>query len=158
MNSDIAAGTHSGFWNDTAPSASVFTIAAFHTNVDTSTNIAYCFHSVEGYSKVGSYEGNANADGTFVYTGFRPAFVVLKNVDTSGINWYTQDNKRDPYNPVEAIIAPNTNGAEFNNGTDWMDFTSNGFKLRYNADPYNASATYIYLAIAESPFQYSNAR
>jgi len=144
---------------DVLPTASVFTPGdAQNTGANGVTYISYCFHSVEGYSKVGSYEGNANADGTFAYTGFRPAFVMVKNVDTGGINWYIQDNKRASYNPVEAIIAPNTNGAEFNNGTDWMDFTSNGFKLRYNGDPYNAAATYIYLAFAESPFQTSNAR
>ena len=120
--------------------------------------VMYSFANIEGYSKHGSYTGNGDVDGPFIYTGFRPAWVMVKNVDTSGINWYTQDNKRDSYNPVEAILAPNSNAVEFNNGSDWMDFTSNGFKLRYNGNPYNASATYIYYAIAESPLKTSNAR
>jgi len=157
LNSDVAAVTHSGFWNNTAPTASVFSIAAFHTNVNTSTNIAYCFHSVDGYSKVGSYTGNANADGPFVYTGFKPAFVIIKQTTTA--NWFIYDDARDTYNVVEDTLKPSTNDIETD--VDTLDFVSNGFKIRHNSATSSINdngISIIYLAFAESPFKTSNAR
>ena len=120
--------------------------------------IAYCFHSVEGYSKIGKYTGNGSTDGTFVYTGFRPAFVMIKRYDSSsGANWILLDSKRDTFNAVEDSIYANLSNAE--DATDRLDFVSNGFKLRQNGTTVNTSSgTYIYLAIAESPFKTSNAR
>jgi len=120
--------------------------------------IAYCFHSVDGYSKIGKYTGNGSTDGTFVYTGFRPAFVMIKRYDSSsGANWILLDSKRDTFNAVEDSIYANLNNAE--DDTDRLDFVSNGFKLRQNGTTVNTSSgTYIYLAIAESPFKTSNAR
>jgi len=120
--------------------------------------IAYCFHSVDGYSKVGSYTGNGSTDGTFVYTGFRPAFVMIKRYDSSsGANWILLDSKRDTFNIAEDSIYANLSNAEEDVGR--LDFVSNGFKLRQNGTTVNTSSgTYIYLAFAESPFKYSNAR
>jgi len=115
--------------------------------------IAYCFHSVDGYSKVGSYTGNGSTDGTFVYTGFRPAYVMIKRTDATS-NWNVYDNRRDEYNAIDGIIRPNTPGTE-STGTDIFDFTSNGFKARY---AFASGSNYIYLAFAEHPFKYTNAR
>jgi hypothetical protein len=118
--------------------------------------IAYCFHSVEGYSKVGSYTGNGNADGTFVYTGFRPAFILWKSTSASE-NWQLQDNKINPYNVVDGKIFANLNSTEYT-GSE-VDFVSNGFKLRHSGGGGNGSGeSLIYIAFAESPFKYSNAR
>ena len=143
-------------WNDTAPTATIVTVGAVNVATDGVNYIAYCFHSVEGYSKVGSYTGNGNADGTFVYTGFRPAYVTLK-ITSSTNDWITQDNKRDTYNAVGHYLRPNLNAAELDEDT--IDFLSNGFKLRTTSGARNTSSgSYIYLAFAESPFKTSNAR
>jgi hypothetical protein len=121
------------------------------------TFIAYCFHSVDGYSKVGSYTGNGSADGTFVYTGFRPAYVMIK-CSTIGQSWSLLDSTRDDYNVVNSRLRSDIANAEATS-TDILDFTSNGFKCRHLDDLWNASgATYIYLAFAEHPFKYANAR
>ena len=124
--------------------------------------IAYCFHSVDGYSKFGTYTGNDNADGPFVYTGFRPAFVMIKDTTVAG-NWVMYDSARDPDNFAYRSIFANTNGAESTNTSlGKIDFYSNGFKLRDNSNNSHAGqvdgATPIYMAFAEQPFKYSNAR
>jgi hypothetical protein len=143
-------------WNDTAPSASVFSLGTSDkVNDDGDNYIAYCFHSVEGYSKVGSYEGNGNLDGAFVYTGFRPAFVMTKSVDSTS-DWQMFDNKRAGYNVDNYELEANDSAAE-DTSTEFIDIVSNGFKNRDTTDP-NVAETYIYLAFAESPFKYSNAR
>jgi len=142
-------------FNDTDPTASVFSVGTYDgTNESSDNHIAYCFHSVEGYSKVGSYEGNANADGPFVYTGFSPSFVMVKGVDTSD-NWTMWDNKRPGYNVTNEELNADDPAAESANAPD-IDFTSNGFKRRDTA--VNASSTYLYIAFAESPFKTANAR
>jgi len=118
--------------------------------------LAYCFHSVDGYSKVGSYTGNGNADGTFVSTSFAPAFVMAK-VTGLDESWRMVDSKRGAYNVVDEILYPNTSGAEAH--SDDIDLLSNGFKLRKDDYGWNTSGyTYIYIAFAESPFKHSNAR
>ena len=120
--------------------------------------LLYCFHSVEGFSKFGSYTGNGSTDGPFVYTGFRPAFVMIKRTDTTA-NWGMFDNERLGYNVRNDILYPNLSNAE--GSAEWIDFTSNGFKLRFTHAQINASGgTYIYMAFAESggPFKYSLAR
>jgi hypothetical protein len=122
--------------------------------------IAYCFHSVDGYSKVGSYTGNGSADGTFVHTGFRPAYVMLKASSRTG-RWIVMDSVRDASNVVYQVLSPSHTGVEDVSASYWLaDFTANGFKLRYGADTeFNQSGqTYIYLAFAESPFKHTNAR
>jgi len=120
--------------------------------------LAYCFAEVDGYSKFGSYVGNGNADGTFVYTGFRPAFIIYKKTSGTG-NWGILDNKRGPFNLTQAWQAANLQNAETNESARAVDFLSNGFKARgTNADLNTSSGTYIYMAFAEQPFKYANAR
>jgi hypothetical protein len=123
--------------------------------------IAYCFHSVEGYSKVGSYTGNGSSDGSFVYTGFRPAYVMIKNSSNATYGyWHIFDAKRDTYNLTENRLEANTSDAEAVASSFFLgDFASNGFKVRNSNSHINASgSTYIYLAFAEHPFKYTNAR
>jgi len=121
--------------------------------------VAYCFGEVEGYSKVGKYEGNGNADGTFVYTGFRPAYLLAKRVDAVS-SWYVFDNKRNPYNVANSGLWPNGTWAEATHTDYGVDLLSNGFKWRNNQSGgmNDSGGDYIYLAFAEFPFKYSNAR
>jgi len=120
------------------------------TNTNGRTYIAYCFSEVKGFSKFGSYVGNGNADGTFVYTGFKPAFVIIKASSFSGENWYIFDNKRTPSNEINKYLEANTSNTEFTVGS--LDFLSNGFKNRINNSLNNQSgSTYIYMAFAEEP-------
>ena len=158
LNDDAATADDAENWNDTAPTSSVFTIGdGDNVNTDDETYVAYCFHSVEGYSKVGSYTGNGNADGTFVYTGFKPAYVLLKITDDTN-NWFIFDNKRDTYNVAEHRLYASTSDAEAT-GLNTMDMLSNGFKFRDTNLAWNASGNnYIYIAFAETPFRYANAR
>jgi hypothetical protein len=120
--------------------------------------VAYCFAPVAGYSAMGSYTGNGSSDGTFVYTGFRPRFVMWKN-STQGSQWILLDTARNTYNVSNAYLEPNTSDAE-NTANTVFDMLSNGFKLRNSGGTdFNESAnTYIYMAFAESPFKYANAR
>jgi hypothetical protein len=159
LNSTVATADNAGFWNDTAPTSSVFTVGTANTtNWSTKTYIAYCFHSVDGYSKVGSYEGNDSTDGTFVYTGFRPAFIMFKSVDT-GDSWVITDTDRDTSNDgVTQKLYPNGSFEEQTASNFIVDHLSNGFKLRQTSNQINNASTYIYLAFAETPFKYSNAR
>jgi len=137
-------------WDDTAPTSSVFTLAGNDTvNGSSVAYIAYVFAQIKGYSKFSSYEGNGNADGTFVYTGFKPACVITKKFNSTG-NWNINDNRRAGYNPDNEELYPNLSGAP---GTsDYMDLLSNGFKLRSTNTDINASGdSYIYMAWAENP-------
>jgi hypothetical protein len=121
--------------------------------------VAYCFHSVDGFSKVGSYTGNNSTDGPFSYTGFRPAWLLLKRTD-SAASWLIYDNKRDTFNQMQFPLFPNLSNAEYTSNLLHVDFLSNGFKIR-NATygETNASGgTYIFLAFAEQPFKFANAR
>ena len=156
-----ATADNAGEWNDTAPTSSVFTLGTdADLNTDGDKHIAYCFHSVDGYSKMGSYEGNNSADGTFVYTGFKPMLVVVKDIDSSG-SWRLQDTKRTEYNGDDVnTLQWNSSAAEYNTDRDDLDldFLSNGFKHRSTYSQVNAARTYIYIAFAETPFKYSNAR
>ena len=119
-------------------------------NLSGDTYVAYCFAEKKGFSKFGSYTGNGNADGTFVYTGFKPAWVMVKS-SSAVESWYTYDNKRNTFNPLDKGLVNNQNIAEFT-FAPW-DFTSNGFKARQNWSGNNTSGeTYIYMAFAENPF------
>ena len=142
----------SGLWNDTSPTSSVFTVNTSHQiNEDTGTYIAYAFTEIQGYSKFGSYKGNGNADGTFVYLGFKPAFIIQKQTSADGEYWMMKDHKREPYNQADANIYPNASNVE--GDTNGIDILSNGFKCRTSGAGSNASgATYIYMAWAEHPF------
>jgi hypothetical protein len=112
--------------------------------------IAYCFADVKGFSKFGSYTGNGSTDGTFVYTGFKPAFVIMKR-SHSADNWLMKDNKRNTFNVANKRLYPNQSDAEDTRLN--IDILSNGFKIR-TSDTFNASSggTYIYMAFAENPF------
>jgi len=160
LNGTGAAADDSTLWNDIAPTSSVFSVGSSN-NVNGSTDdiIAYCFRSIPGYSKVFSYTGNGSTDGTFVWLGFRPAFVMIKN-SSSATNWKIFDSAREPDNLVGAYLEPNTAAAEANLGggnTTDLDFLSNGFKLRGNASTINnTGSNHIGIAFAENPFGASN--
>ena len=142
------------FLNDTAPSSTVFTLGASDDawNASDGTYVAYCFAPIQGYSKFGSYTGNANADGAFVYTGFKPAWVMTKRTDSSQ-NWAMYDNKRDGINVIDKLLYPNGSDAEVTTGGSLMvDFLSNGFKWRGTSAISNGSGNHIYMAFAEHPF------
>jgi hypothetical protein len=127
-----------------------------YTNVLNEDNIAYVFHSVDGFSKISQYTGNSLADGTFVYTGFRPAWIMVKKT-TGADNWIIHDNARSPTNVVNGFLVADTSDDEFSD--DSCDFLSNGFKWRLNSGARNTSGqTYLYMAFAEQPFKFSNAR
>jgi len=142
------------------PTASVFTPGnAANIGGTGLAIITYCFHSVEGYSKVGSYTGNGNADGPFIYTGFEPAFVMIKGYSSgSSDGWFMMDNKRNTYNVQTQFLAANATSTETQLTTKDVDFLSNGFKLRQATGWFNSTYDNIYIAFAESPFKYSNAR
>jgi hypothetical protein len=157
LDSTSTADTDTAVWQNTTPTSSVFSIGnTTYANADYDY-IAYCFHSVDGYSKVGSYTGNGSTDGTFVYTSFAPAFILWKNITDANTNWIIFDNKRDTYNPNDDALYPNTAAGEEEDYD--VDFLSNGFKFRNTSSWANLGGkTYIYLAFAETPFKYSNAK
>jgi len=147
----------SGAWYNTTPTSSVFSVGNDGaTNGSGKTIIAYCFADIQGYSKFGSYTGNGNADGTFIYTGFKPQLVILKQ--TSGnTNWAMNDIKRQQYNAQDIILYADSNGAESGYGGNYFDILSNGFKQRMSGSYYNGSGlTYLYMAFAQAPLVGSN--
>jgi len=155
MNKTDALGDDSGYWNDTTPTSSVFSVGSGGTtNANTITTIAYLFSEKQGFSKFGSYTGNGNVDGTFVYTGFKPAMVITKTYDSGAADWTIYDNKRDPFNVITGQIQPNKSDAESTSTS--VDFLSNGFKGRNVYRSANYSGSYIYMAFAEAPFVNSN--
>ena len=157
LNTTDAKIDEAEVWNDTEPTSTVFSVGSSGApNGDGNAHIAYCFAEKQGYSKFGSYTGNGNADGPFVYTGFKPAMVILKLSSVAGENWYIFDNKRDTDNVMTQILYPNLGNAEAT-GTTNIDFLSNGFKLRNAGDFLNGSGRIqIYMAFAESPIVNSN--
>ena len=151
FNEDNATADDSTRWNDTAPTNSVFSLGT-QGDINTSgrTYIAYCFAEKKGYSKIGSYTGNGNNDGTFVYTGFKPAWVMVKRTDGSA-NWNMYDNKRIGYNPLNYFLYPNLSDAEDTSNPQWLNLHSNGFKLRNTSTIANTSGgSYIYMAFGQS--------
>ena len=150
LNTTSAAYTDNT-WNSTTPTSSVFTVGNNNVNGNSVTHIAYCFADVQGYSKFGSYTGNGSADGTFIYTGFKPAFFLVKRTDLTS-SWTLLDNKRDPFNVTTERLFPNENVAGSVGINANTDFLSNGVKIRVNHGNFNASGgTYIYMAFAEEP-------
>jgi len=141
-------------WNDTAPGSVLFTLG---NDISVNTGYTYLgliFSEKQGFSKFGSYEGNGNADGTFVYTGFRPAYVLSKRTNGAA-DWMLLDSKRLGYNPDNNPLFPDGSGAD--SDVNVMDILSNGFKLRATSVDINGSGdTYIYAAFAEAPFVNSN--
>jgi len=151
------SGSSANYWNNTDPTSSVFSIG-----VDTAISgsgaehIAYCFAEKKGFSKFGSYTGNGNADGVFVYTGFKPAFVLFKET-TQARDWIIYDNKRIGFNPTQSQLKANENESEATDTTAPIDLCSNGFKLRGTKTWINESGqTYIFMAFAEHPLVSSN--
>ena len=162
LNGTAAAVTSSSDpWNATAPTNSVFSVSSAASPSSSGTMIAYCFHSVDGYSKVGRYESNNSTDGPFVFTGFKPAFILMKDADRAAMAWTMFDNKRDDVagNPNDESLTPSGTSSEPYDSNSDIDFLSNGFKLRGGSSSWNnyATETYIYIAFAEQPFKYANA-
>ena len=147
-------------WNDTAPTSSVFSVGdGDQTNENTDSFISYHWTSKQGFNKFGSYTGNGNDDGPFVYTGFKPAWVLVKNTALAE-NWHLVDNKINPFNPMDTNLFPNLNNAVGTSSGDTgydIDMLSNGFKVRTSDSTFNTNGNeYIYMAFAESPFVSSN--
>jgi hypothetical protein len=156
LNTTAAYAANTATWNNTAPTSTVFSMG---TGWGTSDNfVAYCFAPIAGYSAFGSYTGNGSSDGVFVYTGFRPRFILFKESSASGNDWYIFDSVRSTYNVATNRLFPNSSAAEATN-FNTLDILSNGWKLRDSNSAWNGSgATYIYMALAESPFKFSLAR
>jgi hypothetical protein len=160
LESTTAVNTSLNMWNSTAPSSSVITLGDRDEVNRATAHVAYCFADVEGFSKFGSYTGNGSTDGPFVYTGFRPAFVLFK-VTSATDSWIIHDTTRDTYNVASKNLYPNGSFAEDSNATNRAtDFLSNGFKIRSGSyvGMNQSGATYIYMAFAENPFKQSLAR
>lgn len=160
LNDTIGEQTATWPWNDTAPTTSVFSIG----NRPPATGavvgdkmLAYCFRSIPGYSKVFSYTGNGSADGTFVYLGFKPRWVLMKR-SSSTSNWYLFDTQRSTFNVVDDYLNPNLSAAETTGGTVDVDLVSNGIKWRSSTagNMNNSGSLYIGIAFAEYPFGGSN--
>ena len=151
LNVTDAALASASRWNNTSPTSTVFTVnTEGGVNSNGGNLIAYCFAEKQGYLKTGKWTGNGNADGPFSYTGFKPAFILIKRTDVAK-NWYINDNLRLGYNINNPYISPNITAAE-TGGTE-IDILSNGFKIRASGTGHNQSGgTYIYMAIAENPF------
>ena len=157
LNSNGVRSDNNTIWNDTAPTSSVATLGTNNrVNGSSDTHVGYFFAEKKGYSKFGSYTGNGAADGTFIYTGFKPAFVIVKNTtDTNLRHWLMIDNKRNTYNPMDKEVNPDRTNAEQTNTR--MDFLSNGFKNVVASSANNRSGdTFIYMAFAEQPLVGTN--
>ena len=159
LNETIAVETITSTFNSTAPTSSVFSIGSSGANNGSGNSlIAYCFAEKTGYSKFGSYTGNGNADGNFIYTGFKPAFLIVKRYDAGGYFWHMYDNKRSSSggsNIIDDVLYPQNNHAEYSG--DKLDFVSNGIKYRSaNGDINGSGGSYIYMAFAEAPLVGTN--
>jgi hypothetical protein len=153
LNLTDASASYPTVWNSTSPTSSVYSVGSY---MGTSTYVAYCFAQIAGYSAFGSYTGNGSSDGPFVYTGFRPRFILTK-ASSATSSWYLRDTARSANNVAVEQLYPDLANAEANE--TGMDILSNGFKQRGTSSGFNASGTtYIYMAFAENPFKYANAR
>ncbi len=151
LNTTDATQTDTGTYNSAPTSTHVVIGNDAGMNTNDESHIMYCFAEKTGYSKFGSYTGNLNVDGPFVYTGFKPAFVLIKNSSNAGLMWNIRDNKRDTFNPNNAVLYPNSNEVENAHGANDVDLLSNGFKIRTNNGHTNASGnTYIFMALGQS--------
>jgi hypothetical protein len=168
LNKTDAAGTTQVFYNGLAMTSSSYGIdvnsgGSAYINQSGQTYVAYCFAAIPGYSAFGSYTGNGSTNGSFVYLGFRPRWILLKNITTGGggYDWFLYDSARDTYNVSVKELEPNLNVSEdqYGTSTTGVDLLSNGFKMITSGAGFNASGqTYIYAAFAENPFKYSLAR
>ena len=158
FNTDNGQQNYHEIWNDTAPTSSVFTVGSdTAVNEDGTGYLTFLFSSVAGYSKVGMYNANNSDNGPFVYTGFAPSWIMIKNRDSTG-PWNIFDTKRETYNPREKNLRANTDAGE--DSARYIDFLSNGFKLRNHGTEMNDpdGAEYLYLAFADTSFKYANAQ
>ena len=155
LDTTSATVDSTAFWNDTTPTSTVFSLGDSATvNGSGGSYIAYCFSEVKGFSKFSSYVGNGSSSGSFIYTGFKPSWVMFKSSSTTG-GWEIHDNKRDTFNPSDKRLFPNLNNVEASE--DYVDFLSNGFKFRTTDANGNTSGTsYIYMCFAESPLVGTN--
>jgi len=165
LNETAAKTTNANWFNSTTPTSTVFSVgSASQTNGSTQSMLAYCFAAVAGYSAFGSYTGNGSTDGTFVYLGFRPRFIMFKCSTSAGTPWVIVDTSRNPSNAASLKLAANNaeveNGAAVGNTTENLpDINSNGFKMRsVNTSTNGSGETIIYMAFAENPFKLSLAR
>lgn len=152
LNSTNAKQTNAGgtgFYR--APTSTTISSGGFNHEETSSNYIAYCFHSVQGYSRIGKYIGNGSTNGTFVYTGFKPAWLIVKGISANNREWFIFDGTRNPANPFNKYVKAESTDAEAS--SNFGDFCSNGFKVRSDGASYNASGeTFIYMAFAEHPF------
>jgi hypothetical protein len=156
LNSSNAAASFSFFWPNDPTSSIIYLGSNSDVNGSGNSMVCYAFAEVAGYSKFGSYTGNGSADGPFVFTGFRPAFVLTKRTDSAS-DWQLMDSSRDTYNVANKALFPNLSDAETTGYN--KDFLSNGFKIRDNGSSLNASGgTFIYMAFASAPLKFSLAR
>jgi len=152
LNTNIAEASNTAVWNNTDPTSSVFSVGTNNRANSAGAMIAYCFAEKKGFSKFGSYTGNGNDDGVFIYTGFTPAFVIRKRTDSTN-TWVMFDNKRPEYNVRDKRLGADISDGEASGNTNRLDLLSNGFKNRGTATGSNGSgASYIYMAFAENPF------
>ena len=157
LNTTIAAATSTNAWNNTSPTSTVFTLGVNWAGAF--TVVAYCWAEIAGFSKFDSYTGNGSTDGPFVYTGFRPKWVIIKSSTNGTTSWQIYDSNRNSYNVANNVLFSNLSDAEVSSSVVNVDFLSNGFKCRGTNTNINSNgATYIYAAFAENPFKYSNAR
>ena len=159
LNATSASTSFSNYWGTATPNSTVFGVGNGSFDNNTGSMIAYVFAPVAGYSSFGSYTGNGSTDGPFVYTGFRPKYILIKRTDAAE-DWAIRDVSRSPYNASIVDLAANSSGAEYSSASfNQLDIISNGFKPRNTRAMYNASGgTYVWAAFAESPFQYARAR
>jgi len=159
LNATDAQSALSTNFNSTAPTSTVFSVGTnAATNASGGTHVAYCWAEIAGFSSFGSYTGNGSTDGTFVYLGFRPKFILYKNASYAGTSWAMLDSSRNTYNVLNARLFADSSSAE-DTSVSPMDFTSNGFKVRSTNDGVNRNGdTIIYMAFAENPFKNANAR
>ena len=159
LNSSNAKTTGLAWWNSTSPTSTVFSVGSDPDTNGTVAIVAYCFAQVAGYSAFGSYVGNGSTDGPFIYTGFRPAFILTKDITTGSYWWEMVDSARSPYNTSNVALYANVADSEYTSSLYNKDLLSNGFKIRGISDAQNTSgSTYIYMAFAQNPFKYANAR
>jgi len=152
-------GASTSYFNDTAPGPTNFTVGN-NANVSTAniSYVAYLWAEVPGFSKMGEWTGNGSANGPFVYCGFRPRFVLLHRATDTTANWDMIDSARDPVNPMINRLFAESTSADLNNLSATLDFTANGFKIRTTDTSYNSGVRYLFVAFAETPFKYANAR
>jgi hypothetical protein len=159
LNTNATAASSTTVWNNTAPTSSVLSLGSNYLPDASNNNLAiYAWAQVAGFSQFGSYTGNGSTDGPFIYTGFRPKFILLKRTDNPG-DWWIQDTARSPYNTASDLLLPDSSATEYNTSGYELDINSNGFKFRNShASDNNSGSAYIYAAWAENPFKFSNAR